>query len=136
MNPASKDIANILDGVSSLGLTLNTDLFHARMPDGDDFQNAVNVLDIGGEPPMLTTQRDTSNYYYSAVSIQVRNTDYDTGYGIAFDIMGYLHAQSGITEAGTLYTLIKATNDPQLLGWDDNDRPVFVVNYEVQRRSS
>lgn len=134
MNSASKDISNILNGISSLGLTLSTDLFHGHLPEGPDYQNVVAVYDIGGTPPILTMLRATSNYYYSEISIQVRNIDYDTGFGIAHDIMVYLHGQSAIVESGTLYTLIKALNDPQLLSYDQNDRPIFVCNYQCQRR--
>jgi hypothetical protein len=136
LNSPAKDIASILNGVSSLALTLSTDLFHARMPEGATFQNVVGVFDNGGGGPLLAMERTYSDYYYPSVSVRVRNTDYDTGYVQAFDIMNYLHGQSGIVESGTLYTLIRAENDPQLLGYDENDRPVFVINFEVQRRTN
>lgn len=135
MVSTAKDIVTILNGESSLGLTEATDLFYARMNDVMP-QDSVVVIDTPGGPPQLTTQKNTSNYYYSGVSVQVRNSDYDTGYNLLFQILEFLHAQSQITVGTTYYALIKATNDPQLLHYDENDRPVFFVNFEVQRRNS
>lgn len=135
MNSTAKDIVTILDGESSLGLTQTTDLFYARLTDGmpDD---CVVVMDTPGAPPQLTNKKDTSDYYYSGVSVWVRGTKYDTAYDSLFAIMEYLHAQSQITVGTTYYALIKAVNDPQLLHYDEKDRPVLFVNFEIQRRNS
>lgn len=134
MNPAGKDIANILQDLSSLGLTLATDLFYGRMPDGANLDNIVAVIDNPGDAPQLTLQKTTSGYKFSSVSIQVRNVDYDDGYEVINDIIDYLHGLSGVVESGTLYTLVKAMADPQVLEFDENDRVIFMVNFEVQRR--
>ena len=134
MNPAGKDIASILEDQSSLGLTLATDLFYGRLIDGDGFDNIVAVVDNPGDAPQLTLQKDTSGYKYSSVSIYVRNVDYDDGYAVIDSIVDYLHGLSGIVESGTLYTLVRAMADPQVLEYDENDRVVFMVNFEVQRR--
>jgi len=134
MRSAARDIATILDGVSSLGLTKGTDLFHARM--NDDPDNRVTVFDNPGGPPLIAQRKVDSGYHYSSVSVQVRNIKYNDGYAVAQAIVEYLHAQSGDVVAGTLYTLIRALNSPQLLHYDKNDRPIFVVNFEVQRRNN
>lgn len=134
MNPASKDIAELLDADTSLGLTSGTDLFHGRMPDQPD--DCVAVLDNPGDPPMLTFDKATSNYYYSSVSVRVRSFDYDTGWGIMFNIMTYLHGlgQLNSVDNTSYYGVIKAMNDPQVLYWDKNDRAIFFINFEVQRK--
>ncbi len=131
MNSASKDIVDILNGESSLGLTLLTDLFGNRMP--NEPVDCVTVLDLPGGPPMLTLRKSSSSYYYSAVSVQVRNSDYAAGYALINSIFVFLHGLNGVDQGGTSYHLIKAMLDPQLLHYDENDRPVFVVNFEVQR---
>jgi len=133
MNPSSKDIAEIME-VSTLALTPGTDLFRFRMPPTP--QDCVVVLDISGNEPMVQLSKDRSDYYYSAVSIQVRNIDYLTGYGIALDIFQFLHGTAHIIINDTYYSLIKAMADPQLLHYDGNDRAVFVINFEVQRRTN
>lgn len=133
MESTAKDIVTILDGESSLGLTSATDLFYSRMTDGMP-NDVVVVNDTPGGPPALTNQRNTSNYYYSGVTVWVRGTKYNTAYDTLFAILEFLHAQSQITVGTTYYSLIKAVNDPQLLHYDENDRPVLFVNFEVQRR--
>lgn len=133
MNPASKDVVKILGAVTSLALTPKTDLFYGRLP--TDNPDCVGVFDIPGDAPLLTLQQSTSDYYYAGVSIQVRNTSYDAGYTVIDAIKDYLHGLKGETVGTTLYTLFKATNDPQLLHYDDKNRPIFVVNFQAQRRA-
>ena len=134
MNSTATDIATLLDGDTSLGLTLGTDLFVGRMPDQP--ANCVVVYDNPGDAPMLTYKKATSNYFYSSVSVRIRNTNYESGWAQMFAILEFLHASSQDTIGMTYYALIKAMNDPQVLHWDDNDRVLMVVNFEVQRRDS
>ena len=134
MNPASKDIAQYLAGESSLGLVLGTSLFYARMPDSPD--DCVTVMDNPGDAPMLTYDKATSNYYYSSVSVRVRNTDYAAGWAVIFAILTFLHGlgQQNSVDASSYYGVVKAMNDPQVLYWDNNDRVTFFINFEIQRK--
>lgn len=135
MNSPAEDIATILeDEATSLGLVKGTSLFVARFPNSPD--DCVAIYDNPGSPPMLTLQRSTSDYYYSSVSIRVRDHKYTDGYTQAFGIYEFLHGRKGDTVGTTLYTLIRALDEPQLLHRDKNDRSVFVQNFEVQRRAS
>ena len=133
MNPPQKDIAEILVD-QGLSLVIGTNLFHTRMPKAPD--NLVCIFDNPGSAPLLSYNKATSDYYYSSVSVQVRNVVYSSAYSQLFDILTFLHAASNIVEDGTLYTLIKAMDDPRLLHWDENDRAVLLVNFEVQRRDN
>lgn len=133
MQSAAKDIADILNGESSLGLTLGTDLFYSRMPDENNGEaDVVAVYDSPGAGPMLAQTKGYSVYNYAAVNIRVRNTDYDTGYDLMRDIMVYLHGYSGTINSAQ-YGLIRARDDVAPLPPDENDRFIFVVNFEVQR---
>lgn len=132
MISTAKDIVNIIGGETSLALTPGTDLFFSRMPDTPD--SCVVVFDLAAGSPMLTMKQDTSNYYFTGVSIQVRATKYDEAWNQAFDIMQFLHAESNITVVDTYYALIKAESDPSLLEYDQHERPVIFVNFEIQRR--
>lgn len=136
MQSVSKDIVDLLDGESSLGLTAGTDLFYYRMPPPRKQINAVTLYDTPGRPPLLALRKTASAYYYSGVSVQVRNADDDTGYNLAHDIMVYLHGTNNVTLNGTVYTLIRALGDVQLLHRDENDHGIYVVNFEVQRKSA
>lgn len=134
MNPACKDIEEFLGAEASLGLTRGVDLFFGRMPDQPSV--CVAIMDNPGEPPMLTLTKATSNYYYSSVSVRVRDNGYAAGWGRIFDIVTYLHGLSHIDspDGSARYGIIRAMNDPQVLYWDKNDRVMFFVNFETQRK--
>ena len=137
MNSPSKDIAQLLASDSSLGLTVDTDLFYQYMPAekaGVVGADIVTVIDNAGGPPMLQFDKTKSDYYYPQVSVQVRNIDQDAGYAQIFAIFQYLHGSSQITLNGTDYVLIKAVSDPQLLHIDENQRRLFVCSFDIQRR--
>lgn len=131
MNSASEDIKDMLDGDSSLGLTYGTDLFIGKEPSSPD--NCVTIIDTGGYPPMRAV--DTSvKYFYSSVQIRIRNKRYTDGYAVARDVFDSLHNRAQETWNGTLYTVIQAADEPALLGWDGNNRPQFIINFNTQRR--
>ena len=131
MNVVSEDIKDILESISSLGLTFATDLFVAKEPAEPD--DCVTIFDTPGFPNQLTYEGDEI-YQYPAIQIRVRNTDYRTGWALAKDIMDQLHGRAQETVNGTLYSLIRAMGEPVLLHWDDNDRCLFITNYNIQRR--
>ena len=132
MNSYSKDIVQLLSDEVSVSLTQAVDLFYARMPTTP--QNCTVVYDESGPPPLLQYVKSRSNYYYSSVSIRVRNTDYDAAWVIMDEIQTFLHGHSQVVINGTFYALIKAINPPHQLHFDENDRVVLIINFEVQRR--
>lgn len=134
MNPASKDIADFIDDNTDLGLVLGRDLFYGRLPENPSI--AVCVFDNPGDGPSLTLDKATSNYFHSSISVRVRHNDYVVGWRQIFAITEYLHGlnqQEGI-DSSSYYGVIKAMNDPQVLYWDKNDRVIFFVNFEIQRK--
>ena len=132
MKSTAEDISAILSSESTLGLTEGTDLFIGRMQ--NEPSNCIVIYDLGGRAPMLALKKAQSSYYYSGVSVQVRNNKYAAGYSTIDGIFQYLHGLHGITISGTYYALIKALDNPDILRYDENDRPIFVVNFEVQRK--
>ena len=133
MNSAAKDMVTILAGISGLSLTAGTNLFYSRMPDSP--QKVVTVYDTGGTP-MTFLNDNTDIYHFSGVNIQVRDVTYDGAYDLAMQILEALHGKTGDVVGTTLYTLIKAADEPTLLHYDENDRPVISTNYDVQRRNT
>lgn len=135
MNAPAVDIASLLAAEGSLSLTIGTNLHVGIMPDAsDDIPNdCVAVFDTGGPQPQLTLKKG-ENYYYPSVQIRVRNTDYRTGWALIQDVLTTLHGVGPQTVGGTLYTVIRAASNPAFLEWDENNRCIFICNFNTQRR--
>lgn len=132
MNSCAKDIATLINDESSIGLVLGTDLFYSRMPVTP--QNCVVLYDNSGPTPMLQLSQARSTYNYNSISVRVRNTSYDGAYAIIDAIQTFLHGRHGDVINNTYYALVRAITPPQQLHFDENDRPVININFEVQRR--
>lgn len=131
MNPASKDIKDMLVADSSLGLGYATDLFIAKEPKAPS--ECVTIYDTPSFPPDLTLN-PAEKYNYSSVQIRVRNKAYFAGMALAMTIMESLHGRAQETVNGTLYTVIRATGEPAPIGFDENNRILIVINFNLQRR--
>ena len=78
---------------------------------------------------------DNENWYYrSAIQIRVRNNKYVDGMTLARNIMDSLHARAQETWNDTLYTVIQAVGEPAPIAWDENNRQIIVINFNLQRR--
>lgn len=130
MNASSMDVKDMLEAVSSLGLTFATNLFVAKEP--NEPRDTVTIFDTPGARPQLST--GGCKYYYSSIQIRVRNKDYQTGYALAENIQNLLHGQAQETWNGTLYSLITSSNDVYHMDWDENGNARFIINLELQRR--
>ena len=130
MNAPSIDIAEMLEAVSSLGLTLGVNLFIGSEPVKPN--ETVTIYDTYGSPPQLTL--DVQDYYYPSIQIRVRAQDYVTGWNLVNSIMLALHGRAQETWNGTLYSVIFCSSGPAHLDWDENRRPRFIVNFNLQRR--
>lgn len=131
MNPSSVDIKTIILTESTLGLTFASNLFIAKEPDSPD--TCVTIFDTTGFAPMLTSNA-AERYDYPGVQIRVRSRDYLEGWGLIKDINDLLHGRANEEWGNTMYTLIKCAGEPAAVGWDEKDRCVFSVNYNIQRR--
>jgi len=130
MNSTARDIKDMLESVSSLGLTFATDLFVGREPVDPD--NCVTIFDTPGSPPQLTYTKGES-YEYPSIQIRVRNRNYNAGWDLINDIKFYLHGRGHETWNGTYYSLIAASDSPALLDYDENNRARFICNFNIQR---
>lgn len=135
MKPSSVHIKDMLESESSLALTFGTDLFVGREPTSRDAQdNVVTIIDTPGGPIHLTNTKENSDYQYPTVQIRIRNNDLVTGWELAEDIVASLHGRAGETYDGVYYSLVRCTSGPAALMWDENERVVLVINFEIQRR--
>lgn len=132
MNPASKDICDIL-AAASLGLTFAINLFVGLEPDSPD--TCVTVFDTPGFPPELTLNPDDGNLYRPSVQIRIRAASYTVAYELAKDIMIELHGVNHEEWGSMTYELIKCTQEPFMLDYDKRNRPRFVANFDIWRKS-
>lgn len=131
MNATSVDIANILEGTSSLGLTLGTNLFIGREP--PEPSNSVTIFDTYGLAPQ--TNLTTQGYERPTIQIRVRNVSYIDGWTIIENIKNVLHGLGNYSVDSTTYTVIYCAYGPGLLDWDDKSRARFIINFNVERHS-
>lgn len=129
MNPASEDIKDML--VSYLALTFQTNLFIGSLP-AQAPDNCVVVFDTPGFEADLTLKKG-ENYFRPSVQIMVRNKSYLTAYTLIDSIKTTLHGVGHETWNGTTYELIKCTQDPFPLGYDEDNRIKLICNFDIQR---
>jgi len=130
MNAGSIDIKDMLVAETDLALVFTTNLFIGREP--AEPHNVVTIYDTNTSPPHTTF--DGQVYNYDTVQIRVRNKKYLDGYVLSQKIKEALHARAQETWSGTLYSVILCTSGPAMLGWDDNNRVLFSINFQLQRR--
>lgn len=128
MNAPSEDIKDILEGISSLALTYATDIFIGGLEATPDQQ--VAILDTGGFEPASGFV-----YEYPTVQIRVRGNkgQYTAAHELAQSIRDELHALTDETVNSCRYIAIWCMSDVMFLGWDDNHRPDFSVNFRIHR---
>ena len=129
MNPPSMDVVNILiDAGAGLGLTFATNLFIAKTPSTPDA--AVTVHDTGGFDP------DTDwSYQRPTVQVAVRGArdGYLAAHRLAQTIRDILNGRHNIDIGGTHVVCIWCQGDVIPLGFDENHRPLFTVNFRMHR---
>jgi hypothetical protein len=130
MNDASYDIKDMLEA-AGLGLVFKTNMFVAKEPTNPD--NVVTIYTTSGFAPERTLDNG-SWYYRSAVQIRVRNNGYSTGMALATNIMTSLHNRANTEWNDTLYTVIQAVGEPVPFAWDENNRTIIIINFNLQRR--
>jgi len=131
MNSTAKDIADMIDADSYLGLTFATNLFVGKEPANPDI--CVTIFDTHGMPQQLTL--NDQGYEYPSVQIRVRAKDYQTGWALIEGIKNILHGRASETWNGAFYSVIYCVSGPALLDWDDNSRVRFIANFNANRRT-
>lgn len=130
MNSPATDIKDMLDAsAAALGLTFATDLFVGQMPDSPD--KCICVYDTGGYDPESGTER----YEKPTVMVTVRGArmGYVAGWALAQDIKDVLHRLHNETWNSTRYIAIWCVGDINHIGFDQNQRPKFTINFRIHR---
>lgn len=131
MNPPSEDIKDILAGISSLALIFGTDLHVAELPKEPD--QCVAIYDSGGYEPQ-------AGYNYERPTIQIMVRGEPGGYCVAQmlaqNCRDELHGLANYTINAARYIGIWCEADVTFVGFDENRRPSFSVNFRIHRTNA
>lgn len=122
MNPPSKDIADILNAVSSLGATA----YINNMPNDPD--TCISVIDGPGSTPEAKYEYDRPT-----VQVKVRAKSYNNAYSIISGVKTEIHGKYNINQGGARYIQILAQGGIMSLGYDQNERAIVVLNFSIHR---
>lgn len=131
MNEASIDIKDMLEA-AGLGLIFKKNLFRAKEPTSPD--EVVTIYDTASGTPERTLGTSSLWYYRSAVQIRVRANKYSDALALAWNILESLHNRANTEWGGTLYAVIQAQGEPTPMAWDENNRQIVIINFNLQRR--
>lgn len=129
MNSSAQDIKELIEADSSLSLEFGVDLFIGDMPETPN--ECVALFDTGG------SETTVGPYYRSSVQILLRGEvgGYSEVHDRAFSINALLYGYSGVPTSSSLYyTGIWSLGDPFYIGVDEENRPLFSINFRIQRR--
>lgn len=136
MNQPSSDIADIL-ATNNLG-TVGTDIFSTKLPAMPDKLIAVSTT-TSREPEI--SSKDSTGFNNIdcpnvQVLIRVKPGQNAAGYAIADTIKTLLHGMKNFTLNGAKYISVLALSDIGELGVDEKFRPVFSINFRIERSKS
>lgn len=128
--PVSIYVKDILVAETDLKLTFPINIAIGFEPTAPD--NVVTLYDTPGSPPAETF--GGGSYYYDSIQVRVRNNDYLEASTLAWKIRDILTPITNHTVADGVLTRIKNTQPPFHLGRTPENRHIFIINFEIQRR--
>lgn len=132
MNSPALDIAGFL-ATNACG-TVGSSIFVTRLPDTPDqvilvsSQTSLSPVVSTGTSTFMNTDRPNIQ-----VLIRANINQNSAGYTLAEKVKNALHGKGPLTLNGTRYHSIFAISDIMELGVDEKLRPVFSVNFRVER---
>ena len=116
--------------VSTADLTLGTNLFLGREPASPD--TGVPLDETGGAAPADTFGGDTApSLENPGLQVRSRSAAYSTAQSLAVDVWSLLAKVINETLTSTKYLKISPVQSPFALDRDDQDRMIFVCNFDV-----
>lgn len=123
-NSPATDIGNYLQ-TQGLG-TLGVDLFVGMLPTKPDI--CISVLDAPGRSPDPRYQRDEPSLQ---ILVRGARRDYDVAYGVAKSVKDELNGIDPIVLDSKDYVLFVMIGNIIPVGPDENERPVFSLNFRL-----
>ena len=127
MTSSADDIAEYLED-QSIG-TVGTNVFVGKMPPTPDL--AMALFNYAGQPP----DKVADDYETQGLQIKIRGATLTAGWDAAWvkanAIFEALHGLTNATIETKAYHYIFATGSPAQMGFDELERPLFVINFMV-----
>ena len=130
MSLPSKDICDLLESESSLGLVLGQNLFIGFEPDSP--ANCTTIYDTPGFKPETELEKGR-DIYKPSIQVKVRNNSYVTAGALINQIKDELHNITNQTVNGSRYIHIQCSQEPFSLGRDVNGKSQWVCNFDLMR---
>ena len=128
MNAPSKDIKAMLEADTSVDTT-NYPINRAIFDEANS--NCSTIMDVPGGKPQLTM--DVAKYEFLSIQFRVKCSNYDAGWAFISSVVDSLHGRANEQYNGAYYSLITCLNGPGFLECE-NQRTIFVANFNIQRR--
>lgn len=114
---------------TSSGTTVKT----GKIPTSPD--EVVTFLDTGGRPEQNLLNTSEQGWKYPTVQVRVRGDvqDYIGARELSEDVYNTLHKTMRTSGNSNHYEQIIASGEPIWLGYDDNNRPEWSINFEIMK---
>ena len=134
MNPVSVDIKDVLvsEGIGTFGATSGWRIFIGEMQNSPN--TIISIYDIGGNEQQPLFNGDNLQNPVFDIKVRAGVGEYVTAYNKAVEIDAVLNLISGnaILTARNYEGIFRQT-DIFFIGYDENKRPIFGLNYRTKR---
>ena len=128
MSSPASDIAQLLaeNSVGDFAGVAGWAIYVGKEPSAPD--DVLTVYDTGG-----SSADDENGLYYPSIQIRVRSNSYLSAYAKAEEVRAVLTGLPSFVADGVEYVGAWQSSDIACIGFDDNDRALFVINYRLMR---
>lgn len=130
MEVVSKQIADYLEGQSSLGLVAGSNLFIELQPNKPNKCITLYGYDLGGVDATL----ENAKVYIDGLQVRSRSLSYESAASSLLAIRDEIDGLNNFVFQDTYVCLIRCISSPIVLERDENNRVNLVMNFKIQRR--
>ncbi len=128
MESPAYDLQKYYENQTSLSVTCTT-----GRQSGTD--KCVTFYDSGGDPEQNLLNLSENGWKYPTIQVMIRGNvnAYTDTRELAEDVYSQLHKAMRFTSNSHDYEQVIATGEPIFMGYDDNNRPEWSINFEIMK---